>query len=388
MSDDKSALISHIGPAGVMECYREYCNAVFVGDSPTWRRVHRLGDPDDRDASAQVNLEKGIYQCFSPAETVPFFEILARFTPGKKWQEVMSDIARKYSFTLTATSKQRAKNKLDFQPWNPMWRMTTVKFCKVGKHGLTLNAIERAGGRPAKWCRHSVITLPCYGAIHGAIQVTDKPQAHQFYDIVGQGFPRSEKRKLPDGRTTEVTVYDKIRSEGPTACSLMNKHAVSLLQKRSKDIEFVIRAAGPSDMLAIMAAIPPDKVDKWLVTANANGEGGAVCQCQIDLLSPYPCIIINDGDFAGCNGDIRWFWALRKACPLVAVGRLPYEIKHSHGYDSRDFLNGTTWGKEYLPVATIEGLSRDGEPPDKPPNDRNPSNQHRTEQEAAIGAPP
>lgn len=366
MPDDKSALIAHIGPAGIIECYREYCNAVFVGERSPWRSVHRLGDPDDRDASAQINITNGIYQCFAPAETIPFFEVLSRFTPGKKWQEVMADVARKYNFAPTSpASKDRPKNKLDFQPWNALWRATVAKFCKVNKHGTTLAAIERAGGMPARWGKHSTVALPCYGSIHGAIQVTDKPQAHQFYDVVGQGFPRKEKQILPDGSVRDVIAYDKIRSEGPTSCSLMNKHAVALLQNRSKSIEVVFRAAGPSDMLAMMAAIPDDKIDKWLVTANANGEGGAVCQCQIDLLAPYPVIIVNDGDFAGCNGNIKWFWALRKSCPMVAVARLPFEIKRSHGYDSRDFLNGTTWGKETLAVADSNGLSCDGIDPPK-----------------------
>ena len=105
-------------------------------------------------------------------------------------------------------------------------------------------------------------------------------------------------------------------------------------------VEWVWKVAGPTDMLALMATIPPDLASKHVVVTNASGETGDVTQAQAKLLAGLRVAVVGDCDEAGQVGMAKWGRALDGVAGEVRAVGLPWEVVPKHGKDARDFLNG------------------------------------------------
>ena len=113
-------------------------------------------------------------------------------------------------------------------------------------------------------------------------------------------------------------------------------------EQREK-VEWVWKSGGPSDMLAMMAALavtPPEIAARHVVVTNASGETGDVESHQAKLLAGLRVAIVSDCDEAGSVGAEKWCRALNGIAGEIRKVRLPWEIEKKHGRDARDFLGG------------------------------------------------
>jgi len=232
---------------------------------------------------------------------------------------------------------------LEFLDWTiPLNRLADL-WCRYHKKGASVEAIKLCGGRIAhplyfdketkekKRSKTQVIALPCYA---GPDWLAAPPVAWVLWDVTGKPLPVYRGPNLP---RDEV----KMKSIGSTRGTMMGLHGLQVLTDpaRRKGVELVVKSAGPSDMLAILAAQPADLRDRHIVITNASSETGDVLRAQTDLLAGIKTWISHDADEAGELGADKWLDALAAAeHPDAEQIILPFPITPSKGKDSRDFL--------------------------------------------------
>lgn len=341
----------------------EQLGVVFAGDKPRSSgsiECYAFGR-DETKPSAFVNTRTGRYHdSGGEHDNFSLWEFAARFSPSRfpNWQA-----ARKHYANIAGvriSTKSRDDNPLDsleFYEWTEGDRQLAEYWCLKHKPGCSFPAIKAAGGRIVKYrCwndketgerrigKFKCIALPCYGEL-----LTDAPAvAWVLWGISGQPIEVYRgKGKSPD--------FVKMVSVGPTAGTLMNEHAckrLALLRKQRSGggsdnlaalnlppIELIHKTAGPSDMLAMMASLPPDRRTTHLVTTNASGEGGDVPQWVAELFDGLKVFVTHDADQPGELGAAKWLVRLAGWASEVRQVRLPYEVREKAGLDLRHWVN-------------------------------------------------
>lgn len=303
---------------------------------------------DEKRPSACVNLKTGRYiDKGGSQENLSLWDFAAQYGLfGGDWQAARRHYAEKAGVKL-AGPKRDAKRRddpldsIELLDWTEARRNLVHVWCRKFKPGVSLDAILRAGGQFGEYPiwrddagnrtgggQYRVIALPCW-----AEQLPPAPPV--CWVLLNATGPH-----LPIHRGPDLPVeWCKMKTVGPSRGTLMNRHALDRLAGGA-DYELALKTGGPTDMLAVMTAQPPDLQDLHIVVTNASGEGGDVLRHQVECLRRRPVLVIHDQDTAGLVGRIKWLAALATSGHQNARAiRLPFELRPKGGQDARDFLN-------------------------------------------------
>ncbi len=314
---------------------------------------------DDHSPSAWINIRSGRYGDSGGREaaayTMSLWDFAVKVGRFPDWKTARTAYAQKAGVKI-GREKARDKGvtdwreKLELQSWDtPGNDILAQRWCIAAKPGVTVEAIRAAGGVLAYYpcwidkktgkkqrgrnC-HQVIALPCYGSWF----LDADPVAWQIFNVTGQPFDVTPK-DMPD---TEPPVLAKDLSVGPTAGTLMGLSSLMLLcdpDCRAK-VELVWKVEGPSDMLALWAALPAEKRETVAIVTQAGGATAEVQPHQAKLLAGLRVDVVGDCDDAGYVGAEKWCRALHEVAAEVRSVRLPWAIERKHGKDVRDYLLG------------------------------------------------
>lgn len=334
---------------------------VFAADAPRSSgkiECHAVGRDDAR-PSAYVDTVSGFYgDSGGSHESLSLWDFAAKHASGRfaDWQAARRYFAEKAGVTLAAaepTAKRKRKAKenpadvLDFEDWTPGNERLAAIWCAKHKPGPSVEAIQRAGGLVARYParvdkttqqrvpgKYKVIALPCFNHRLTAVD----PVAWVLWNLAGGDFEIYRGRDVPPDRV-------KMKSVGPTGGTLMNRESLDRIvaaQRDGTDVSAIMihKTAGPSCMLTLMAAIPPDSRGAHLVVANASGEAGDVPASIASWFCGYVVRIVHDRDTAGDIGAAKWLEALRGVAGEVVAVQLPFAMQPKHGADLRDWLLG------------------------------------------------
>ena len=341
----------------------EICGEPRASGMVSCRAVGR----DDRRPSAWVNCVSGYYGDSGAvgvaAGTMSLFDFAVQHGGGRygnDWREARKIFADRAGVAIAepaadANGKKRKadsdrwRDRLEFQDWAaPGATAVAQRWCLKAKPGITVEAIQAAGGLLAyypcwrdetsgelkrrRWAVQ-VIAVPAYGQ---DLLAAD-PVAWVIWDATGAGLRLSSGRKgQPEPEPA------KMLSIGPTAGAMMGLHGLMILadEERRAKVSLAWKTGGPTDLLALWAAIPAERRETDIVVTNASGEGGDVLPHQARLLAGLPVAVIHDCDDAGEAGREKWDRALTGVASERRQVRLPWPVKPSHGEDMRDYLGG------------------------------------------------
>jgi hypothetical protein len=138
------------------------------------------------------------------------------------------------------------------------------------------------------------------------------------------------------GKPLQLSTAVCVKRQGAARGGLLNPFALAHI----KDAEVVWKAEGLSDLLAIHSLIPPEKKDRHVVIANANGATEGVDRHWVELLTDKVVFVVGVADRAGQIGVEKWVAHLQGKAKEVRNVRLPFPVVEGHGRDARDFLEG------------------------------------------------
>ena len=341
--NDDDSLRAVIAGLDIMAEYRAL-GLRLAGDTPRTSgaiEAYAYGR-DERKPSAWVDTTTGRYGDSNPGstgiESASLFDFAIKVGQFTDFKSALHYYADKAGVKLTG-GKKKSEGKLEFQDWDSGNDRLVAIWCAIHKPGTSLDAIKRAGSLVARYYilnkagqrfdKNTVIALPCYRP-PGLVSVD--PVAWVLFDIGGGQFENYHGKGQPP-------TYSKMISLGKTSGTLMNREAVAHLAS-GLPTELVWKTAGPSDMLALMTAIPSDLRDTHVALSNASGETGGVPDELAKVFAGRRLMICHDRDEAGEAGNRKWLAATAKWTAETRVVTLPYQLRKKAGLDLRDYLNG------------------------------------------------
>lgn len=317
----------------------------IVGSTPGpkgYVECHAMGR-DDRTPSAGVNLETGRYKDFGgDGESLSFWDFCAAHGNFANWRAAREHFAAKTGEALPAppgkgkSDKHRAKTPAEQLHWLT-WNAAQVALWARHKPGVTVEAVELAGGRLAKYAdRYVVVCLPAWGK-----ELLDAdPTGYVVWNISGKSLPVYSKG------SASPTKNVKMKTVAGSQSGLMNRFALArLAQARlaattAKESLTVWKVEGPSDAMALQARIPAELRDIHLVVTNSGGANEHPTAAIAELFDGQRVFVLHDADRAGEEGAARhWLPGLAPHAAELRHVRLPYEVVPDHGKDLRDWLN-------------------------------------------------
>ena len=303
---------------------------------------------DEKKPSAAVNTNTGRYIDSASGENLSLWDFAARYGGFSDWRAARQHFADKAGVKLRGGKAEESPlDQLEFIDWTEGNERLAALWCAKHKKGASVEAFKLAGGRvghyPTRIDKQSgqkrrgefkILGLPCYGH-----KLTDAdPIAWVIWNISGGGLPVYRQKGTPPEMV-------KMKSIGDTRGAMMNLHSLSVLSddSRSAGVDLIWKSGGPSDMLAIQAAIlrdSPEFRDSHLVLTNASGETGDILPHQAALFAGRRAVLCGDTDEAGVVGVDKWREAIANVAASVQVAQLPFAWTKKHGKDARDFLNG------------------------------------------------
>jgi hypothetical protein len=273
-----------------------------------WVPCHAV-DREDATPSAAINLHTGRYKDHGgDGVSLSLWDFATQFGQHENWETARRSYAKKAGVKL-GRSKPKANpaDSLLFQAWNDI---LIALWCGK-KPGVTPDAVRAAGGRlaryPAKNPQYLVIALPVFG-----------PHRNDA-DPVGWVAWNSNGQQLPKfNRQGKVTGMVKMKAMYGSESGVMGLHGVLRLGDGNRDEECVWLVAGPTDMLALWAIVPPEQRDTHLVVANSGGENENVQSGIASLFAGRHVRLVRDNDPTGVIAAKKWCLALE---PIVASVR-------------------------------------------------------------------
>jgi hypothetical protein len=338
----------------IAEEYREL-GIHFVGQPRSSGSYECIPPGEDRNQSkpsAFVNIKSGRYiDSGKSGDNLSLWDFAVTYGGGRfaDWKEARKHYAEKAGVSLARTGRppERPKDQLEFEDWTQGNETLANIWCALHKKGITLESIKSNGGRIAHYpCfkdketqqrrrgQYKCIALPCYGDQ----LLNADPVAWVIWEINGRMLPVFRGKTVPPD-------FVKMKSVGPTRGAMMGLHGLAQLAKANANVRMIWKTGGPSDMLALFAAIPPEYRDLDLVLTNASGENGDVLPHQAAIFAGHNVRIVHDADTAGEVGAMKWLAELENTQTKLHR-RLPYTIEKKDGKDLRDFFitnNGSSY---------------------------------------------
>jgi len=314
----------------------------FTRDKPSptgWLECHAFGRPGgeiDRHPSAAVNVHTGRYTDLS-GKTNPqsFWDFAATHGPHADWRAAREFYRQKTGVPPHEPPPKPAIERLTVRPWDDV---AAGLWCRR-KPGPTVESLKANGAILANWPassnRYPVIALPVYGP---RLLAAD-PVNYMVWHRGG--------RELPSYRidgTVRRMLKMRTVGDGSGGTGLMGRYALERLTNfdPATDVrpQWIIKTAGPTDMLTLFARIPPESRDKYLVLCNSHGEVQVLASEFLRIFTGHQVLIVHDADDAGEVGALKWKKSLASVAAKVGQVKLPYLVADSHGRDLRDWLNG------------------------------------------------
>lgn len=312
-----------------------------------WLSCHAVGR-EDATPSAAIHVASGRYRDLGGDWlSLSLWEFAARFGGGRwpTWKEARAYFLEKAGIDLPkGRPSVDPAEQLDFRDWTEGTETLCRLWC-LKKPGVTVEAVKAAGGRWAVYRgQFSVVALPIFGP---AMADAD-PVGWTLYNSTGGTLPVYHKgRHEPEQKKIKQTYGSKPGLVGLHA--LLHTAAADSTDPASQTIWSV---EGPSDLLALWSAIPPDLRQSHLVLTNGNG---AAEKPTPGMLTPFMgrrVVVIRDADRAGEESGNTWAEWLAPTAAEVRRLRLPYEVTESHGKDLRDWLTAGHGFEELVKLAS------------------------------------
>jgi len=262
-----------------------------------WIVCHAV-DREDSDPSAAINTRTGRYKDHGgDGLSLSLWDFAAQFGNGRfaDWQAARKYYAKKSKISLGRASAVKVADQLLWQPWND----TLVTLWTHSKPGVTLESVKAAGGRlamyPKKTRASLVVALPIFGPM-----LTDA-------DPVGWVVWHAGGGPLPKfNRKGKITGYVKMKTVYGSQSGLMGQYAAARLGSGQRNEKCVWLVAGPTDMMALWAAIPPELRETHLVVANSGGEAENVKDDIAAIFAGRRVLLVRDNDDTGKIGAAKW----------------------------------------------------------------------------------
>lgn len=322
---------------------------------------------DEQNPSAFVSVSTGRYVDMGPGgENLSLWDFAARYGNGQfsDWKAAKRFYADKAGLPFPASqggsgkggksknkngkgnsksSTEKIKDVLSFRSWSRETEMLAWQWCRDTKPGCTVLSIKANGGLPARYqCMsrtYNVLAMPCYGPQFLAAD----PVAWIVFPIPGGKLPKPNGKDEATGEWRPPTWLDK-KAIGPTRGTIVGKYALEVLSSSdpfAKDeIELVVKAGGPTDLLALWAIAPERLKRSHLIVSPGSSETGDVLPHQLDLFRGRKALICDDADEAGLIGDVKWLSGLAGEKISCGVVELPWKREKKKGRDARDFVLG------------------------------------------------
>lgn len=237
--------------------------------------------------------------------------------------------------------RRKPEDDLVFQEWSPGNLALAALWC-VRKRGITVEAIVANGGRFARWRgAWSVIALPI-------VDLDRKPTGWVMWHVTGGTLPNAE------GEEKKVLVTTGSKT------GWIGVHALEHLPTAER----IWKVEGPSDLLALWAAIPEDLRSRHLVLSNPFGSQEKPKAAFLAPFAGRAAAVLHDLDEAGQAGAVRWAKAIAaggaSSCRRVELPAPPAPGQNGSASwkDVRDFLAAGH------PYAELDALAAAAEPLD------------------------
>jgi Tfp pilus assembly protein PilV len=305
-----------------------------------WLACWAVNRPHGNGPSAACNLKGGRYRDLGGSgASLSLWDLAVQQGRHSRWQDARTAYAAKAGVELPGDGEGSSRDPaehLAFQPWN---HVLAALFCRH-KPGVTPEAIQAAGGRIARYRdQYSVVALP----IFGMAGTEGDPVGWVIWNLTGKELPVWSK-----GQSKPTWV--KMKTTGGSEAGWIGQHALNQLQARQsqqaqqeaageeKAPLIIWKTEGPSDALALFAAIPADLRSTHLPLTNAGGSNQQPRDWMTAAIAGHQVHVIHDADEPGQKGAEKWAqWAAGHAKEVRLV-KLPYEVEKDHGRDLRDWL--------------------------------------------------
>jgi hypothetical protein len=340
----------------------------ITGTEPThtgWLECRAVGRDDGNKTSGGVNVgdghARGRYRDLGgEGLSLSFFDFAAKFGPYEDWLAARKHYAHKTSTKLpSAHAPKRPTDSLVFKPWNDAIAALWARH----KPGITVEGLKAMGCRLARWpaksAANSVLAMPGYGP---DLEDAD-PTAWVIWNTTGQDLPLFAGKGGPPRPV-------KMLSTGGSVSSWLGLHALRIMADpdRRQQIEVVWKTEGPTDMLALWAAIPEELRDRHLVLSNSAGSTENPRRELIEMLAGLPVCVIHDTDgpnseTAGELGAEKWANRILPIAGETRNVRFPWvENWHDRKIDVRNWLGA---GHTYAELLQLRDATTPWEiPPD------------------------
>lgn len=321
----------------------------IVGSAPGpkgYVECHAVGR-EDRTPSAGVNLHTGRYKDFGgDGESLSFWDFCAAHGNFANWRAAREHFSRKTGVPLPEPAKGgkaggRSKKPNEQLHWLT-WNAAQVALWARHKPGVTVEAVELAGGRLARYLdKYVVVCLPAWGKD----LLDSDPTGYVVWNISGKPLP------VFGGQGGEPTKHVKMKTVAGSQSGLMNRFAIARMAAAPGPLT-VWKVEGPSDAMALQACIPAELRATHLVVANSGGANEHPTADVAALFAGRRVFVLHDADQAGETGAAKhWLPGLAPHAAELRHVRLPYEVVKDHGKDLRDWLNDGGTYDELLAMA-------------------------------------
>lgn len=326
-------------------------------NSKGWVSAHAWGR-EDSDPSAGICTITGRYKDLGGEGTnLSLWDFAAWIGRFPDWRAARDHYAEKAGVPLLPQIDDgRADSRLLWLDWSDS---LASLWCDIHKPGVTPEAILAFGGRFARYRdRWTVIAIPVFSYAGRP----GEPVGWTIFPADGQKLPVFGRDKKPH--------WVKMKTTAGSQAGWIGKHALERLAGARR----IWKTEGPTDAMALWAAIPPADRDREVVLTNS--QGASEYPSGLDTFAGKDVVILHDCDSPGQRGavghDGRLGWA-RAAASKGSSARnlvLPYAIEAKHGKDVRDWLiEGHTFAELTSLAAGIEAEKKSSITPSESEDD-------------------
>jgi P4 family phage/plasmid primase-like protien len=252
-------------------------------------------------------------QCFSSRNGDGIAAI--EWSTGRQFRNVLRDLAERLNV-------QHDYQEVDgFPALSALkWNSLLITMWARKKPGVTTEAVKANGGNLAHWNGRPVVTLP-------VLNGKGSPTGYVIWDQSGHALKHGE-------------AHVKMKAVKGTKTGLMGKWAVE-----HPDAKVVWKVEGPTDMLALWAAIPPEERDEHVVVTNPFGSKENPKKQHLDFFRDKNVYVCHDNDAAGKSGGKKWAQAIANVAASCTRVVLP------GAGDMREWLNQGHTYKQLMELA-------------------------------------